>query len=622
MDEQELKYRINVDGDDSGAKKVQESLQKLISTSRTLDKEKLEGFLKHGAEFATFSAAVELAVKSLEEYAHAEERVVSMNAALAQRDQLNNKYSASLQRLAAAQQELTGVSKSDWIEAITALTQAGAKPENIEKLIEATKNLSGVTGGDLRESAFALGKALNGNFEQFTRLGIVFDEHATRTEKLAKLEEELAARGGGQLEARNQTLTGSFKTLSNSVLDVMGGMGDLADKILGVRRQNQTLANILQFLSSLLPTVIRRNDDLKNSAVATGTAMRSQEDILRQYAKGYEGIRNAAGEAAVNLERALSAIRATADQEKGVLSQKADAQLKRIDADEKSGAITPLRAAELRNQVKTNLDKETFAQENKARGQQIEKITQTADVLTSQVDQANRESAEKQQKLRESGPILAQRRKLQEEANKKVDAAKAQYGAGSKEHITAVGAADFATRAFDMEYPDVNPAELKFDADAAKDKAAKANKEIYPQATSLRAQALALQREQAAEMRKHGWSNEANRLDQYAALKEAREKERGDVKVGDDGSLTGTPAALRVKQQSDALSAATPQFAPGTQGYQAQLRARDNQISQLQNFIQGMLRMPTLMEGQQNQIRAALDRINVLEAQLRNNPNR
>jgi hypothetical protein len=31
MDEQELKYRVNVDGDDSGARKVQESLQKLIT---------------------------------------------------------------------------------------------------------------------------------------------------------------------------------------------------------------------------------------------------------------------------------------------------------------------------------------------------------------------------------------------------------------------------------------------------------------------------------------------------------------------------------------------------------------------------------------------------------------
>jgi hypothetical protein len=565
---------------------------------------------------------LELAVKSLEEFAHAEERVASMNAALAQRDQLNNKYSASLQRLAAAQQELTGVSKSDWIEAITTLTQAGAKPENIEKLVEATKNLAGVTGGDLRESAFALGKALNGNFEQFSRLGIVFDDHSTKAQKLSKLYEELAARGGGQLEARNETLAGSFKTLSNSVFDVMGGMGDLADKILHVRRQNQQLGNILQFLASLLPSVIRRNDDLKNSAVGTGTAMRSQEEILRQYAKGYEGIRNAAGEAAVNLERALSAIRATADQEKGVLGAKADAQLKRIDADEKSGAISPIRAAELRNQVRANLDKETFAQENKARGQQIEKITQTADVLTSQVDQANKEAADKQTKLKASVPILAERKKIQEEANKKVDEAKAKFGEGSKEHIMAVGAADFSTRAFDMEYPDLNPAELKYDADAAKDKAAKANKEIYPQATSLRAQAIALQREQAAEMRKHGWSNEANRLDQYAALKEAREKERGDVKVGDDGSLTGTPAALRVRQQSDALSAATPQFAPGTQGYQSELRARDNQIAQLQGFIQRMLRLPILMEAQNNQIRAAFDSIAVLEAQLRNNPSR
>jgi hypothetical protein len=120
------------------------------------------------ASLAAGAAAAALAAKSLHEYAAAQERVASLDAALAQRGQLNDAYRKTLHDLAQQQEELTSIDSTTWFSALSTLTQSGAGPENIQKLVEATKNYAGIMGGDLQSGATSTRSREWGSFSMKT----------------------------------------------------------------------------------------------------------------------------------------------------------------------------------------------------------------------------------------------------------------------------------------------------------------------------------------------------------------------------------------------------------------------------------------------------------------------
>jgi hypothetical protein len=625
----DLKYKIGTEGDDSGANKVAKALAKVREEADKLNSKGFKDLLSKGAELASYAAAVEALKISIEEYAAAEQEVASLDAALAARAQLVGNYRVELQKLAETQQELTGVSSGEWLRVLTTLTQSGGDSENIDKLVEATKNLAGILDGDLQSAAFAVGKALNGEFAAFTRLGIVIDETAPKAKRLDELFEQLAQRGGGQLEARTETLRGAFGQLKNATLDLGKGVGGALVQILPVRETVVAVAGAVKWMSGIFGQTIPQSERLRNAVIKTGAAMESQEDIIKRYTKNYEALKNAAAAAANELDRALASIKAKADQEKGVKNANADALLKRIDEDEKSGRISPTEAAKRRAQIKKDADDENFKRGKDARDKEIGLVQGRADSITKQVDEANKNAADEKKKLEDMQALARQRALVQKQGEMKVGTAQHLYEQGriSKadfEKIQKQARMDLI--GFDIEHG-IKDGKLDIQSQAtkakqAKDLADKANKELYPEGTALRARAIELQREQGAEMRKHGWVVEANREDAYAALKEARAKELGEVKRNPDGSLVGTPAAVKHQQDIDAATKNTPQYPEGSPAAKAALAARDLQIKQLKDIVDALSKLATLSIGQQARLKAAIDRIDVLEAQSRNNPQR
>lgn len=184
----------------------------------------LELLRNPAAQAGAALAAMVVGVKAaIEAFAGAEEQSARLDAALARTGQLTDAYREKLHALAGQLQDTTGKADDEWLEVLRKLTQQGADAGNIDQLADGVKNLAGFLDGDLASAADMVGKALQGNFDLFGRLGI-------RAKDMTELLRELAEKGAGQLEARQKTLTGQADTLANSWDDLKEAGGSLIAK--------------------------------------------------------------------------------------------------------------------------------------------------------------------------------------------------------------------------------------------------------------------------------------------------------------------------------------------------------------------------------------------------------
>ncbi len=177
------------------------------------------------AGLATLAGGLGLAKKSLDEFAEGEVRLNKLAQALAQTGQFSQGYVDRLREMAQELQSTTGIANQEWIGVLTRLSQFGADQNNIGMNVDAVKNLAGILGGDLQSAAMMVSRAMQGNFDMFSRYGIVLDDNASQTEKLNQLYMELAKRGGGQLEAETNTLSGKYRELKNNTSDLLESIG-------------------------------------------------------------------------------------------------------------------------------------------------------------------------------------------------------------------------------------------------------------------------------------------------------------------------------------------------------------------------------------------------------------
>jgi hypothetical protein len=246
-------------------------------------------------------AALATAAKSISEFAGAEERVASLDAALAQSGQLTDAYREKLQALAGDFQKVTGVADDQWIEVLSRLTQFGSKPETIGIDLEAVKNLAGIMKGDIIGAAEAYSRALQGNYEIFSRYGIQVEAAGTQLEKLAKLQEQLAERGGGQLEARNRTLIGQWGQLKNNVSDLFEAIGRGIAKTGALQAVLYGLASSAGWLAEKLGGIVPQVEGLRNVSQGMATAADSAAAAMDAQA-------TAADRLAENTKKAADAI--------------------------------------------------------------------------------------------------------------------------------------------------------------------------------------------------------------------------------------------------------------------------------------------------------------------------
>jgi biopolymer transport protein ExbB/TolQ len=354
--EQQIASTKKLGGDSTGLegalRKVNGALSEagVISGNTAGAVEKMAGAIggKAIGALAGMAAALGVAKKGIEEFAQAEQQVAKLDAALAQSGQLTDDYREQLQDLAGELQKTTGVADDEWIGVLTRLVQFGSDPKTIGMDVEAVKNLAGLLGGDVTQAANLVARALQGNFQMFSRLGIQIDENASQAEKLGKVYQELALRGGGQLAAVNQTLSGQFKSLGNNISDFFEAIGRGIAKTGILQTVIYGFSESARFLASVLGGVVPKVAELENAAKRTKQTLDGGADSANTYAGRLDEIKAAAERAAEASNTLKERIQDTARAQAEMEDLKLAENLGAIDTLEKLRVIAPEEATRRR----------------------------------------------------------------------------------------------------------------------------------------------------------------------------------------------------------------------------------------------------------------------------------
>lgn len=230
-------------------------------------------------------AAFEAARRSIDAFAGAQLEVAKLDAALSTSGQFTDEYREKLQLLADQLQETTAISNDEWLGVLTTLTKFGADSSNIDQYSEAVKNLAGFLGGDLQTASFLFGKAMQGSTEMLGRYGIQVDKSKSQTEQLNDIMAQVAARGGGQLEAMAGTLSGSWKGLGLSTDDLFKSFGRIISET-GVLQAVMTgLAADLQAANEMFFGTIKALDGTTNKIVLQSQTAEEAARSIAEYNK-------------------------------------------------------------------------------------------------------------------------------------------------------------------------------------------------------------------------------------------------------------------------------------------------------------------------------------------------
>lgn len=282
-----IKTRAQVGGSHEAAKALESNVKAAEHLNEALKEAvpgvgAVEGALGKLGEAATVTAVgitavaagVGLAAESVKEFMSVETAFAKLDSALARSGQLTDEYRSKLAEMAGELQKTTGKDDDEWMSVLTKLTQFGANSGNIDKSVEAVKNLAGILDGDLQSASMMVSKALQGQFDLFGRYGLRISETGTQTQRFNQLCEELAKRGGGQLEAQLTTLSGKTTTLWNNIKDITKGIGGW---IASTGIIQEALDGLNSLLGKIAGSVEKLPDKLKGLTNAQNTATTSTE---------------------------------------------------------------------------------------------------------------------------------------------------------------------------------------------------------------------------------------------------------------------------------------------------------------------------------------------------------
>jgi hypothetical protein len=225
----------------------------------------------------------EVIAQSIRKFAAAEVAVARLDAALSQAGQFTEAYRASLQGLAHQLSEDTAKSGLEWLSVLTRLVQFGADANNIDQYATAVKNLAGILGGNIEEAAFIFSKAMQGNVEMLSRWGIHVEAGGTKARQLDQVMQQLALRGGGQLEAQAKTLEGQMAKLEHRLGGLFRAIGQNVAQTGLLHGAIETLGAATDFWEERLSSVIPAQDGLTNAYARTKEAIEELETVAKKH---------------------------------------------------------------------------------------------------------------------------------------------------------------------------------------------------------------------------------------------------------------------------------------------------------------------------------------------------
>lgn len=304
------------------------------------------------------AAAMRKVAEAVQQYADAQQNVAKLDAALAQNGFLSDANRERYQELAADLQKVTSIASGQWIQVLTRLTQFGSTPESVGMDVQAVKNLAGIIG-DVSASAAMYGRALQGNYEGFRRLGIYVSETGDQVERLKSLWEQLELRGGGQLEAQAKGINGLRQAVQNAGNDVLEALGRMIAQLGVVQQVLTATASAFEWWADLIGGNVDQIDGLTNAVRETSESLEAYKSQLEIVAVLSERIAKAA-------EAETKAIR----EKQKAIDEVADAQMAldiaKVEEAQKSGRISERQAIAAKYRIRKDAAAEKFKRDQQA----------------------------------------------------------------------------------------------------------------------------------------------------------------------------------------------------------------------------------------------------------------
>lgn len=242
--------------------------------------------LKSAAVLAAIGSAAALAAKGIREYTKEEQASASVDASLATRGVLIDKYREKIFALSQAMQDSTGIRRGEFEKAFASLVENGAPLENLDALGKTLENVAGLMKGNVSRAALAMSNALEGNYTSLRRVGFQIPENGTLLEKWAEVVKQ-SERGAGQLAATNGTLSGEFSKLKNATNDLLGAFGKGIAHATGLSFWLNTASfgakNLAKAIGGIEAPAVQMNNALKTSSTELEKVREATDDALKKF---------------------------------------------------------------------------------------------------------------------------------------------------------------------------------------------------------------------------------------------------------------------------------------------------------------------------------------------------
>ncbi len=274
--DQKLQILIELVKSGDGALKAAGELKTLESqTLKT--KESLVGFASAFKAALVGIAGAAVIRDSIRAFSEQEQAIAKLNGTLRASGQFTMGYSRDLQDLASSLQRVTKYADETILDVSRQLIAFGAARRDIPKLTEVVLDLASGMGTEVHSAALLMGKAIAGEFSTLSRYGILVDENAQQSVKLAQAIGQVQERFGGLARAEANTLSGSLVVTKNAIDELKEALGQFI--LIGLDpyvRKLKEAAEAQGFLNSTRPGLTTGINDARRAAIEK--ELRRQED--------------------------------------------------------------------------------------------------------------------------------------------------------------------------------------------------------------------------------------------------------------------------------------------------------------------------------------------------------
>lgn len=177
-------------------------------------------------EIFTLGALVGALKTTLEAYAENELAVTRLSLALKNQGLSVQSNVTHLKGLSDSLSHVSTSSGNVIMEAQTLLTTFGLQGAQLDKTTQAALDMSSALGIDLHTSALLLGKAFAGETATLARYGITVDKTLDDSKKFDAVMVQLAQRFGGAAQAEIGTVSGKYKMMQNTLVELTAQVGE------------------------------------------------------------------------------------------------------------------------------------------------------------------------------------------------------------------------------------------------------------------------------------------------------------------------------------------------------------------------------------------------------------